>query len=395
MLTLSNIRVNNKIVLIRIDINSSIINNKIQCNDRFVEHAKTIKYLLKKKAKVVILAHQGRKGKEDFTNLKQHAKILSMLVKKKVKYVNDLFGKKAIEEIKKLKPGQAILLQNVRQYNEETKNLSAEEHAKSKFVKNLIPFVDVFVLDAFSIAHRNHASVVGFTKAIKSYAGPVLEKELKKLEKLKNKLKNKKGKTTYILAGAKPEENILLLKQALKQKAIILLGGTFCLLYLAAQGKKLGKSDELLEKHKNILKKIKKIKTKNIFLPIDFAIEDKGKRKEINLNESPINKPLFDIGKKTIKLYQEKIKKAKIIIVKGPLGMYENKYFALATKEIYKAIASSKAFSVVGGGNTIDAITRFKIPKKKFSYLSLGGGALLEYLSGKKLPGLVALENKN
>ena len=392
MLPLTKTKVKNKVVLVRIDINSSIINKKIRCNDRFIEHAKTIKYLLNKKAKVIILAHQGRKGKKDFTSLKQHAKILSTLVGKKIEYINDLFGQKAINSIKNLKTGKAILLQNVRQLSNETKNLTAEQHTKSKFVQILTPLIDIFVLDAFSVAHRSHASVVGFTKDIKSYAGPVLKKEIAQLKKLKNKLKKEKGKIIYILAGAKPEENILLLKRALKQKAIILTGGTFCLFCLAARGQKLGKSNKLLRKYKTLIKKIKKLKYKNIILPVDFAIEHNKKRKEITLEQLPINKLLFDLGKKTIKIYKEKIRKAKVVVVKGPLGKYEDKNFTLATKEIFKEIALSKTFSVVGGGNTIDAIIKFKIPKKKFSYISLGGGALLQYLAGKKLEGLVALE---
>lgn len=393
MLPLTKIKVKNKAVLIRIDINSSIIKNKIQINDRFIEHAKTIKYLVNKKAKVIILAHQGRKGKKDFVSLKQHAQILSKLTKKKIQYINDLFGKKAINSIKNLKAGNAILLQNVRQFSGETKNLTAEQHKKSKFVKNLSPLVDIFVLDAFSIAHRSHASVVGFTKTLKSYKGPVLEKELKSLKRFKTNIKEKSKFLIYLLAGAKPEENFLLLKHALKQKATILTGGTFCLFCLAAQGKKLGKSEELLKKYKNITKKIKKLKNKNIILPVDFAIEHNKKRKEISLKRLPINKPILDLGKKTIKIYKQKIRKAVIIIVKGPLGKYENKNFALATKEIFKQVAFSKAFSVIGGGNTIDAMTKFKIPKKKFSYISLGGGALLQYLTNNKLAGLVALEN--
>lgn len=399
MLTLNNVKVKDKLVLIRIDINSSIINNKVQCNDRFVEHAKTIKYLLKKGARVVILAHQGRKGKKDLINLEQHARILSKLVKRKIQYVKDIYGKKAVTKIKSLKPGQALLLENVRKLNEETKNLSPEQHSKSKFVKTLAPLFNIFILDAFSAAHRSHASVVGLPTAIKKQggkacAGFVLEKELRSLKKLKTKIRNiKKGNLIYLLAGAKPKEDLMLLKQALKQKAIILTGGTFCLLCLGTK-KKLGKSDELLKKHKDIVKQIKKIRSKNIFLPIDFAIEEGKKRKEISLDKLPINKPLLDIGKKTIKLYKEKIKRARIIIVKGPLGKYEDKHFDLATNKIFRAVASSKAYTVLGGGNTIDAINRLKIPKKKFSYISLGGGTLLQYLSGKKLPGIVALETQ-
>jgi phosphoglycerate kinase len=397
MLYLSKINVKDKSVLVRIDINTSIIKHKPQKNDRFVEHAKTIRYLLENKAKVTILTHQGRRGKPDFvSNLKKHAKILSKEAKKKINYVDDLYGEKAIKEIKKLKPGKAIMLQNVRDDDHETRELSAKEHAKSAIVQRLSPLFDLFVLDAFSVAHRSHASVVGFTKKLTSCAGLVLEKELNSLNNLKTKLKQaRKGHVIYILAGAKPEEDLLLLKEAMKHKATILLGGTFILFYLSAKGKRLGKSDEILEKKPEILRDLEKIDIEKTFLPMDFAIsggKDDKERKEIGMRELPSQKLLLDLGKHTVGTYREIIKKADVIIIKGPLGKYEDPRFEVATREIYRAISNSPAFTVVGGGNTIDAINRFRIPTEKFSFISLGGGALLHYLAGQKLPGLVALE---
>ena len=398
MFSLKKHRIKDKKVLIRIDINSSIKNKKVQINNRFLEHAKTIKYLLKNKAKLVILAHQGRKGKDDFTDLKQHAKILSKLIKKKINYVDDLFGKKAISEIKKLKSGQAILLQNVRKLYYETKELAPEQHSRTEFVKTLAPLFDIFILDAFSVSHRSHASVVGFAKAMKkqkkkTLMGFVLENEIRNLKKFTKDIKKQRKNTIYLLSGMKPEEDLSLLKQAIKQKTTVLLGGTFCLLYLTAKGTRLGKSDELLKKHKNLTKEMRRINYRKIIAPIDFAIEHNKKRKEVSLDSLPTQKPLLDLGRKTIALYKKEIKKAKIIILKGPLGKYEDKNFSLATKEVFSAVASSNAFSIIGGGNTIDAINQLKISKKKFSYISLGGGALLEYLSGKKLPGISELSS--
>jgi phosphoglycerate kinase len=397
MLYLSKLNVKDKSVLVRIDINTSIIKNKPQKNDRFVEHAKTIRYLLENKAKVTILTHQGRRGRPDFvTNLKKHAKILSKEAKKKIKYVDDLYGEKAIKEIKKLKPGKAIMLENVRDDDHETRELSAKEHTKSKIVQKLSPLFDLFVFDAFSVAHRSHASVVGFMKTIRSCAGLILEKELNSICNLKKRLKQaRKGHVIYILAGAKPEEDLLLLKEALKHKATILLGGTFVLFYLSAKGKRLGKSDEILERKPEILKELEPIDIENTFLPMDFAItggKDDKERHEIGMRELPSEKLLLDLGKHTVGTYREVIKKADVIIIKGPLGKYEDPRFEFATREIYNAIAHSNAFTVIGGGNTVDAINRFGIPTERFSFISLGGGALLHYLAGQKLPGLVELE---
>lgn len=384
--TLDSVDLKNKAVLIRVDINSPIINGKVILNDRIKEHAKTIKELLKKKAKVVILAHQGRKGEEDYIeSLEQHAKLLSKFVGKKIIYIDDIYG--AVEKIKSLKYGEAILLKNVRSLDEETLKVSAEEHAKSKLVTTLSPLFDYFVQDAFSVCHRSQASVVGFPKVLDTIIGRALEKELKSLEKIE-----KLSEGTFILGGAKIEECIILLKYVEKNKinAKILSSGIFSLACLSAKGYEVGNENKVDE---NIISEIKEmIKKVNVIIPKDFAIEDKNhKRKEIKLEDLPTDRKILDIGKATIKEYKNIIKKSKFIFLKGPAGKYEDKRFRLGTKEILNAVANSKAYSIIGGGNTVDAINLLKIPKRKFSHISLGGGALLEYLAGERLPGLEAI----
>lgn len=384
--TIDSVELKNKSVLLRVDINSPIINGKVVMNDRIKEHAKTIKELLRKKAKVVILAHQGRKGDEDYLeSLEQHAKLLSKAVGKKIIYVDDIYG--AVERIKSLKPGEAMLLKNVRSLDEETLKISPEEHAKSKLVTTLSPLFDYFVQDAFSVCHRSQASVVGFAKVLPTVIGRVLEKEintLKKIEKIKEGL--------FILGGAKIEECIILLKYIEKNRinANVLATGVFSLACASAKGYDVGNENKVDEKIVNDIKEI--MKSVNISIPKDFAIEDeKGKRKEIKLEELPTNRKILDIGKMTIKEYSKIIKKSKFIFLKGPAGKYEDKRFRLGTREILRAVASSKAYSIVGGGNTLDAINLLKIPKSKFSHISLAGGALLEYMAGERLPGLDVL----
>lgn len=384
--TIDSVELKNKSVLLRVDINSPIINGKVVMNDRIKEHAKTIKELLRKKAKVVILAHQGRKGDEDYLeSLEQHAKLLSKAVGKKIIYVDDIYG--AVERIKSLKPGEAMLLKNVRSLDEETLKISPEEHAKSKLVTTLSPLFDYFVQDAFSVCHRSQASVVGFAKVLPTVIGRVLEKEintLKKIEKIKEGL--------FILGGAKIEECIILLKYIEKNRinANVLATGVFSLACASAKGYDVGNENKVDEKIVNDIKEI--MKSVNISIPKDFAIEDeKGKRKEIKLEELPTNRKILDIGKMTIKEYSKIIKKSKFIFLKGPAGKYEDKRFRLGTREILRAVSSSKAYSIVGGGNTLDAINLLKIPKSKFSHISLAGGALLEYMAGERLPGLDVL----
>jgi len=369
--SIKNVKLNGKRVLLRLDINSDIINNKISSFERLDNAIKTLKYLKNKKAITVILAHQSRPGEKDFTSLKMHSNYLNKKIK--IKFVNDIIGNNAINVIKILKPGEILLLENIRNLKEELK-----PHAK--YSKKLTKYFDIYVNDAFSVSHRNHASLVDFPGLLPSYIGLNFEKELNAINKLR--VKN----ALFILAGAKPEDNVKILKNNK-----VLTGGLFSHLCLIAKGYNLGKENKLIKKDLKLIPKIKP-RLKNIILPLDVVILKNNKREEIKINQLPVNYNIYDIGKETIKLYIKHIKKAKAIYVKGPLGMYEDKRFSLGTKLIFKAVASSKAFSIMFGGNTIDALDKFKIDKNKINHISLSGGALLTYLAGEKLPGLEALK---
>ena len=370
-----------KRVLLRTDLNSDVYRGKVILSERIKEAALTISYLKKKGARVVVIAHQGRPGKEDFVSLKQHAKFLNKWVK--IKFVGDLVGEKAVKEILKLKNGEAILLENLRFEEDEFKPWKKD----NILIKKLVPLMDIFVNDAFSVCHREQTSIVSFPKYLPSYAGLLLEKEIKALKKVKIK------KCLYILGGAKPEDNIKLLG-----KNKVLACGLFAQTCLVAKGKKLGKQEEYLEKNIKDFKKIveklklKLAKLKNIKFPLDFAVKVNGNRKELSLEEFPNNYEIYDIGSKTMKVYKEEIKKAKAVYMKGPAGFCAEKQFCKGTKEILKAIAYSRAFSVIGGGHLSDAIRNAKIKKSKFNHISLSGGALLRYIAGEKLPGLEVLK---
>jgi phosphoglycerate kinase len=398
-LTLDDVKVKDKVVLVRVDFNSAIDpkTHKILEDARIRASGETtIKELSEKGAKVVILAHQGRKGDPDFIPLKQHAEILSKILKKPVKYVDDLYGEKAKKAIKGLKDGEILVLENVRTFAGETKDGTPEEQAKTELVKNLAPLADLFVNDAFAAAHRAHASIVGFTAVLPSVAGRIMEKELKSLGKI---VENPEKPCIFIIGGAKADDSLEISKYVLDNAIAnyVLTGGVVGQVFLAAKGVDLGKPNMDYLKSKELtgfLPGIKALIQKypdKIKTPLDLAVEVKDKRKEISLNELPTEYSTYDIGKKTVEEYTNIIRKAKSIVISGPMGVYENKEFSFGTKRILEEIANSKAFSLAGGGHTISAIEEFGLTKK-ISYISTAGGALIEFLMGKKLPGVAALE---
>jgi len=398
-LTLDDVNVKDKVVLVRVDFNSSVDpeTKKILEDVRIRAHAETtIKELAEKGAKVVILAHQGRKGDPDFIPLKQHAEILGRILHKPVKYVDDLYGEKAKAAIKSLKSGEVLVLENVRTFPSETKDGTPEEQAKTDLVKSLAPLADLFVSDAFAAAHRAHVSMVGFTAVLPSVAGRIMERELKSLTRV---LEKPEKPCVFILGGAKADDSLEISKYVLDKKiaTCVLTGGVVAQVFLAAKNVDLGKPNmDLLEKKelkgfipgiRDLIKKYpEEIKT-----PEDLAVEANGKRKETSLKELPTNYSICDIGTKTVEEYAKIIRPAKSIVISGPMGIYENSQFSLGTKRILEEVANSKAFSLAGGGHTISAIEEFGLAKK-ISYISTAGGALIEFLMGKKLPGVAALE---
>jgi phosphoglycerate kinase len=368
----------------------------VQDSERLREHAKTIRELAEKGAKTVILAHQGRKGDPDFIHLNQHAELLSKHIGKTVQFVEDIIGEKAIEKIKSLKPGEILLLDNVRFLEDETEEKTPEEHTKSQIVKKLAPLADVFVNDAFSASHRSHASIVGFTTILPAYAGRVMEKELLACQKVFKP----KHPYVFILGGAKPDDCLKIMKFMFEKRVLdqALTCGILGELFLSAKGFMHGKGTADFLSKKGFYKLIPEVKEilekyqDKIETPIDVAFESSEGRKEIPIEELPIEEQVLDIGTKTAEKYSKLIKKAKTIVMKGPAGVYEKKGFELGTKLILEAIANSKAFSLIGGGDTLLAIEKLGIDRNKFSYISLGGGALITYLSGKPMPGVEALK---
>ncbi len=397
--TLDDVKVKDRVVLVRVDFNSPVDPKSLKILDdtRIRAHAETtIKELVENGAKVVILAHQGRPGDPDFIPMQQHSELLAKYLGKPVKYVDDLYGEAAKSAIKAMKPGEVIVLKNTRTFAEEQKSKTPEEHAKSEFIKSLAPSADIFVNDAFSAAHRGHASVVGFTAVLPTVAGRIMERELSALNKV---LESPKKPCVFILGGAKADDSLEISKYVLKNGIAdyVLTAGITGTLFMHAGGIDLGKANmQVLEKQEALglvpgIKELMAAYPGKVKTPIDVAVDKEGKRVEVPVASLPTEFPIYDIGKQTIKEYCQIIGGAKSIVVSGPPGVYEKKEYLEGTKRVFGAIASSGAFSLAGGGHTIAALQELGLTKK-VGYISTAGGALIEYLMGKKLPAVAALE---
>jgi len=396
--TLDDFNVENKTVLLRVDFNMPLDKKTLNITDdtRIRLALPTIKELVNKNAKTVILAHQGKQGSWDFTSLEKHAQMLQKLLRKNVTFIDDIYGEKAKNAIKNMKPGMVILLDNVRKYTAETEKKKPEEHARSELVQNLSSLADFYINDAFAAAHRAQCSLTGFTVVLPSAAGRLMEKELTTLEKA---VSQPEKPSIFLFGGAKFADVIITIDRILSNKIAdhVLLTGLTANAFLKAKGINLGKKNEqafneegtpeVFSEIKNVYKKFEK----QIHLPTDFAIEEHGKRQEKTLEDLPLENNLFDIGEKTIQDYKKILSIAKTIFISGPCGVYENPLFRKGTKEIFSYITRSKAFSIAGGGHTVAAIEQMKI-RDKITHISTGGGALEKFMMGEKLPVVEALK---
>lgn len=382
-----------KTVLVRIDINSPIKDGRIADETRIKASVGTIKNL--SHAKTVLLAHQSRPGKKDFITLEGHAKVMSNILGRDVKYINDLFGEKAVSAIRNMKKDEIVMLENVRFYPDELLKRPVEELAETDFVKNLSPLADYYINDAFPVSHRAQTSVAAFPEVLVGVAGRTMENEIKML----NKALNPEHPNIVVLGGAKIDDSIQVMKNMLENNIAdkVLTTGVVANMFLIASNVDIGKTssdyiknslkeyDEILHLSKELLQKYKN----KIEFPDDVALDNDGERKEIFVSSLPSEKPILDIGKETISRYVDVIKNAKSVILNGPAGVFENENFELGTKEIFKAVSSENLFSVVGGGDTVRAMNKYHLKAK---HMSTGGGACINFLSGRVMPGIEALK---
>lgn len=395
--TIDDFDMENKTVLVRVDINSPVdpVTGSLLDDTRLKLHAGTIDEISKKGAKTVLLAHQSRPGKKDFTTLQKHAEALSKILKRSVGYVDDIFGSNARGRIKGMKRGDILLLENVRFYSEEILKRDPEEQAKTHMVQKLTPISDYFINDAFAAAHRSQPSLVGFAVTLPAGAGRIMETELNSLY---SAMHNARKPCVYILGGVKVDDSIMVMENVLKNKSAdyILTTGLVANIFLWASGINIGKYNkqfikdrdyyDLVKKGKTMLKKFKG----QIKIPKDVAICENDKRKEYNVKNIP-DMPIFDIGTETIAEYTRCITNAKTIFANGPAGVFEKEGFNTGTEDILKAIASSNANSIVGGGHLAAAASHMGV-SSGITHISSGGGASINLLAGETLPGVEVLQ---
>ncbi len=392
--TLDDIDCTDKRVLMRIDINAPIFEDEILDTARFKSHIPTIKEL--EDSSIVLLAHQSRPGRKDFTDLSSHAEVLSELLDREVRYVDELFSECATRAISSMRKGDVLLLENVRFYSEEDLKKAPEEHAASHIVSRLYKYFDVYVNDAFSTSHRSHASLVGFPVVLPSVVGRLVEKEVSALSRA---LKSD-GTKVFVLGGAKISDSIKVMKNVLEKGIAerVFLTGVVANYFLMLKGTNIGEwNRKVVEDNKEGIDdgEMKRILEKygdKVVLPLDFGIEIEGERVDVDMDElkSLKNPVIKDIGKETVKHYYNSIGEADVAVINGPAGVFEEEDFSYGTFEILRAV-SNAGFSVVGGGH-ISSAARLLGLEDRFDHISTGGGASIRFLSGEKLPALEVIK---
>jgi len=394
-----------KRVLLRVDINSPIDpDTKLIINDnRLQKSLPTIRKLLDKGAMLAIIAHQG--DTLDYQNLiplEEHAKKLSAYLGTEIGYIDDVAGPAAQERVKSLQPGEAVLLGNLRYLSEEISTfenavkLKPDEMLETYLVRGLAPIIDYYVNDAFAAAHRNAPSMVAFQEIKPSAAGDLLFDEVSALTKV---MASPEHPSVFVLGGAKISDAFGMMKQVLASGTAdkILTCGITGEIMLLAKGYRLGKTKEQFLSDRGLDVFIADAEAclldfgDRVEYPLDLAFAVNGIRHEVLIEDLPVEQMFMDIGAKTIEKYEQVINDAKTLFVNGPAGVYEDATFEAGTKAIWNAIAGAAGYSVIGGGDTVTAAAKF-VNLDKIDYVCTAGGAMVRYLSGKKLPLIEAME---
>lgn len=385
--TVRDFELKGKRVLVRCDFNVPL-NKKGNILDdfRIKRTIPTIEYLVRKNAKVILMSHLGRpKRKRENLNMSPIQDKLMEYLDLSVTKAPDCIGDEIEKWVRKMQKGEILLLENLRFYQEEEEN-------DRNFARKLADLGDVFINDAFGVSHRAHASIVGIPKFLPSGAGFLLEEEIKNLSKI---LENPQRPFVVLIGGAKVETKIDVVTRMLELADSVLLGGLVAnMTILVYRG-----YEKKLDLPLSTLKKIKKIKEDHprLRLPFDLVCADsvssKAKTKVISADLINERMNILDIGPKTADYFASRILEAKTILWNGPMGLFEISDFAQGTEKVARAIALSSAFSVIGGGETVEAIKKFDL-EDKVSFISTGGGAMLEFLAGKKLPGIECLQDR-
>jgi phosphoglycerate kinase len=399
MKQLEQIELSNQRVILRADLNAPLkadSNGQMQITDdgRLKASVSTIELLIKKNAKIIILAHLGRpKGeRKPELSLKPIAKRLSELLNKKIEFVEDLNEPNLKNKIDALNTGEILMIENIRFEKDETSKDPAE---RNRLAQKIAQLGDFFVIDGFGVVHREQASVTDIARLLPSAAGKLVEAEQKAFDKVLN---NPERPYVVVLGGSKVSDKLGVIKNLINKVDLLLIGGGMAFTFLKANGFEVGQS--LLEQDRieevNQLMKVAQEKNVQIVLPVDVVIskelDGSSEVKTVDVENIPSDQKGLDIGPKTIDLFSSKLNQAKTVVWNGPMGVFEVKQFSNGTKEIAQKISELSAYTVVGGGDSAAAIRLLGLDESKFDHISTGGGASLELLEGKELPGLKVLE---
>ena len=404
--TIDDFDVKDKTVLCRIDINQPVdkATNTLKSTARIKACVPTLKELSDKGAKLVLMAHQGSDIEyKNFYTLEPHSKVLSELLGKEVQFVEDCCGPTAIEKIKALQSGEILLLENVRFMSEEQTLfelklcLSHEQQADTVLVRKLAPLADLYICDAFAAAHRDQPSLCGFEQVLPSAMGRLFEKEYCVLSEL---MESPERPCTFVLGGAKIADAFLMMKTVLKAGVAdnILPGGVVANILLIAKGENIGSGSKAFIEKSNyaeyfdVAKDLLAEYGDKFVFPKDLAWTEDGVRKEAKLGEIPESVGIVDIGSEAVAQYQEIIRSSKTVFVNGPMGIFEEEPTEYGTKGVWEALGDTPAYTVIGGGDSITATTKYG-KTDAISYICTGGGALIRFLTGEELPVVKALRH--
>lgn len=386
-------------VLARLDLNSPVSVGVVEDNRRFSRHAQTVRDLLDSGHRVALLAHQGRPGRDTFVTLEQHAEILSEHVGEEIEYVPNTYDETALTAIDELDDGEAIMLENVRMTDDELPERDPEEHAKSDLVQTLAPEFDAYVGDAYSTAHRKHASIVGLPLEMDAYAGRVMASEYEANSAIASR--DFEGEVTMVAGGKKATDVIDVMTSLQDRVDNFLLGGIVGELFLRAIGYDVGRDideSDLYESqwraNKDRIRSLIESHPSELVYPSDLAFADESDdRGEVTVADVK-NKDhdYLDVGSDTVEQFSDIAAHSEAVFVKGALGMFEDERFSSGTARVLEAIGRSDCFSVVGGGDTSRAIEMYGMDEADFSHVSIAGGAYINALTGKSLPGVEVLK---
>jgi len=384
-------------LLLRVDINAPVEDGVVQDTKRFERHAETIAELRDDGHSVVVLAHQGRPGRDTYISLEGHAEKLASHLESDVGFVEDLSGEQALDAVDALEAGDVLLLENVRFEDAELADATPAAHAESEFVETLSSVADCYVNDAYSAAHRAHASIVGFPERCDSYAGRVMEDEYSYNTSVREREFD--GQVTMVLGGTKASDVVHVMDALADRIDQFLVGGIVGELCLRARGADVGydvggteRFDEQFEELRATLTELLSEHPESITLPLDLAGEtEEGERVEVPVDDIAKDRPFLDIGSDTVAAFEPVIENSEAVFLKGALGVFEDERFSVGTAGVLSTVADTDCFSVVGGGDTARAIDMYGVGESNFDHVSIAGGAYIRALTGESLPAVEAL----